>query len=855
MSAGNAERDPLLGCEPRQGYKLTEKVGTGGIGSVYKAERLAPVQHVLACKVIRPDRLKQGWQRELEKAILLAGVPHVVQYVEHGSALDQDQKPFIWVLWTFVKGRTLRDYVVAAKERLDVEFVCTLLKTVLGVLHACSVLGIHHGDLHQGNILIADPDPRIPGNPETIWISDFGYGGSHNRVQPKDDYRQLYAICKRLLSQLDTSGMTARDRLMTRKLGELLDREVLEADPTQGPFVHNAARILDDLLAAERNAERESAEAIAAPTQRKPDEYLWAEALGNNPEEWRSLFVPQFLAAAELLKRNTTILTGARGCGKTMAFRRLTLFMDRVIGQGSGVEGADTFIGFYLNCRDLVEAFPWIPNRIVRGMRDQLVHYFHLAWFSEVFRALALATLDGTVPNGASSRHFEWANVLLAGFFRERYRLHPVPGDVLAHARAFLEDEKERCFRARFGAEEGLEAWPLGRTDVLEKLELSLREGVPEIGNRPLYFFLDDYTMPLVPAAVQEVLNEVIFARRSGLFFKVASESAISFSTAGVRGKDLELHHDFELIDLASESLRSGRDAKRLFLNDVFRPRIRWHELFANQDYSLDEVLGSRGASDNELARKLRARKQFNYFGWETFVGMWSSDTRTLIKVFADMIRKGGKELAKEAAQGFPSVTAGAPLVPASLQHATCLEAGADFLRFIEAAEEPVVSGVSPSDSHAAPGGSANGQEPYGTRLKRIVNAFVQICSHELTEGPLLPGNGTGRPKQAFRLEVIDELQLSEEATRLLAGLIKYHVFLQDWRGKSVRGLMTPRLYLNGVLIPFSRLTFSRKDNISLTSEELTRLLLTPSGFVEEYVKGRREKIPPGPDLWGKTRG
>ena len=110
-----------------------------------------------------------------------------------------------------------------------------------------------------------------------------------------------------------------------------------------------------------REAEKESAAAKGSEDLKEPGDYLWAEAIGNSAEEWKALFVPEFLAAQELLSKNITVLTGARGCGKTMAFRRLTVFMDKVIGQPSGVRGADTFVGFYLNCRDLVEAFPWLP--------------------------------------------------------------------------------------------------------------------------------------------------------------------------------------------------------------------------------------------------------------------------------------------------------------------------------------------------------------------------------------------------------------------------------------------------------------------------------------------------------------
>ncbi len=87
-------------------------------------------------------------------------------------------------------------------------------------------------------------------------------------------------------------------------------------------------------------AERESAAATKGDELKEPGDYLMAESLGYRADEWKNLFVPEFLAAQDLLSKNISVLTGARGCGKTTAFRRLTAFMDKVIGEPSGVRGA-----------------------------------------------------------------------------------------------------------------------------------------------------------------------------------------------------------------------------------------------------------------------------------------------------------------------------------------------------------------------------------------------------------------------------------------------------------------------------------------------------------------------------------
>jgi hypothetical protein len=70
--------------------------------------------------------------------------------------------------------------------------------------------------------------------------------------------------------------------------------------------------------------------------------------------------------------------------------------------------------------------------------------------------------------------------------------------------------------------------------------------------------------------------------------------------------------------------------------------------------------------------------------------------------------------------------------------------------------------------------------------------------------------------------------------------LIRWHIFLQDWRGKSVRGMLTPRLYLNRILLPFCNLTFSMHDNIHLTNREFIYLLTKPKNFFEDWKKKKQ---------------
>ena len=126
----------------------------------------------------------------------------------------------------------------------------------------------------------------------------------------------------------------------------------------------------------------------------------------------------------------------------------------------------------------------------------------------------------------------------------------------------------------------------------------------------------------------------------------------------------------------------------------------------------------------------------------------------------------------------------------------------------------------------------------WGEHLVKIAETFKEMCLHELRTRD---GGRKGRnePKQAFRIELVDECSLEGIGKELYDDLIRYGIFLRDVRGKSIRGAIIPRLYLRRLLIPFCTLTFSKIDNISLNASAFDYLLNAPEDFLENWKKNR----------------
>ena len=824
MNVTSDNDDAFLGLEVN-GYRLNERIGNGKIGTVYKAFS-NHTNLTLACKVIPEGSLKQGWPRELEKVRKLQGVPHVTQYHTHGTGVNKLDRPFIWILFDYVDGPDLRKKLRLKESRISMSFIESVVLSVLNVLHACGATNIIHGDLHCGNILIAKPDARLLDSKESIWITDFGYGGSHNDKQPKDDFQQLAQIMLELLACVRVDELNSRDKILHKLAVEFAKKRVRDGGRT---VAVNPKSLVVEFDEIRRKAERESAAGEAdEDVNRQPADYLWAEALGTRKQEWKNLFVPDLLASrnvnefGDLLAKTITVLTGARGCGKTRSFRRLTKLMDVMIGEELPVSKKSNFVGFYLNCRDITDAFPWVNDRLNDKCEQQIIHFFHLAWLSEITKTIACVDPDETGS-------YKWLETWFITVCKQAFQPAGQGQRIISHVRAFIEDEKERCRLSPLGKVDA--TWDLARTDLLDNFFDAMIGNVMWLRTAAVFLFLDDYTIPILPRSVQLSLNPIIFRRRSTVFFKVSTEASNSFVPTS-RNKHLELNHDFVMLDLATESLHQRDEDREKLLDLVFRPRIKRHKRFRGLDLGLEDLLGRTPYSYNELSWQMRniangdePKKRVLYHGKRVFVSLWTSDIRTMVEVFNDMLREANGSLTETSWR-----------ISDSIQDRCIRNQGGEMMTFTQSIRDQDLW------KQTSAKGNKDRAEKFGNHLKTIVEAFMGVSKYELQHGDLVSNQRTSNPKQAFRIEIVDSFEPDKSVRGYFEGLIRYHIFLQDWRGKSQRGMLTPRLYLNRMFLPHGGLSLSSHDHIQLKNDELTLLLEKPAEFLDYWKKKRKEQ-------------
>jgi len=163
--------DPLLGVTLAGRFTVLSRIGSGSMGSVYRARQDA-VGRDVALKIVRPDRAhdaetKARFEREA-RAVSTLKSPHTVTAFDFGEAEDGS-----WFLaLEMLEGETLGERL-RRERRLDWVEALRFASEALKSLAEAHAQGIIHRDLKPDNLFLA----RAPGAADThelCKILDFG---------------------------------------------------------------------------------------------------------------------------------------------------------------------------------------------------------------------------------------------------------------------------------------------------------------------------------------------------------------------------------------------------------------------------------------------------------------------------------------------------------------------------------------------------------------------------------------------------------------------------------------------------------------------------------------------------------
>ncbi|MGE3172873.1 MAG: SUMF1/EgtB/PvdO family nonheme iron enzyme [Planctomycetota bacterium] len=158
-------------------YHLLQRIGRGGMGTVYLAEQREPVRRRVAVKVMNPGMDSKAFLARFDaerQALSMMEHNSIARVLDAGAT--QDGQPYLAM--EYVKGIPITDY--CDQHKLALEQRVELFRSVCsGVQHAHQK-GVMHRDLKPSNVLVTVQD----GMP-TVKIIDFGLAKAvdHRLVQ------------------------------------------------------------------------------------------------------------------------------------------------------------------------------------------------------------------------------------------------------------------------------------------------------------------------------------------------------------------------------------------------------------------------------------------------------------------------------------------------------------------------------------------------------------------------------------------------------------------------------------------------------------------------------------------------
>lgn len=167
---------PYLDALKARGFLLENLLGSGGYGSVYRAQQISLGRSVAVKFFDRPhsNEVEQA-QRHAREAKLLARVSHPgIPYVITTGQFKHDGNEIPYTVMEYVQGTSLAA-LIRESEGLDIARACEIVEQVLGALQAAHEAGVIHRDVKPDNILVS---------PFITYLIDFSIGFSIARGEP-----------------------------------------------------------------------------------------------------------------------------------------------------------------------------------------------------------------------------------------------------------------------------------------------------------------------------------------------------------------------------------------------------------------------------------------------------------------------------------------------------------------------------------------------------------------------------------------------------------------------------------------------------------------------------------------------
>ena len=802
-------------------YKLLEVLGRGYYGYVFLSENKIGTEFALKIvpETLYLEQEKDIWE-EVKKYKLSGGHPNIAQLYDADSyevsLFGRSLKVYLLVTEYIKNAKNLEVFI--KKNRLNIDTLVGFSSQICGALSHLGTKDLWHNDLHARNILVSRrPEAEFNHHHSVRYIFtivDFGSAvfGNPGSVKKRSDIQwlciHLNTIRKKIYEERFSAELPPNQITF---LGEIPAsyQSGLDENPSRRPSAAEIWESIDKLWA-------EYSTFIPWRTPQIMSAFSYPNAIQIPDESYIiQLFsreLPWLSLKYHILGTETNLLlTGPRGCGKTIILRANSL--RALMARLSEDETADDrlervekspIIAFFVSCRTTFQIYlatgehpKWIDDPILS-----------LLFLNLIFAYEMIDTFITASRTDIELLNLEEEEKLLRVFVDQLGDLVPDDLSISYGGLRPLENLRSSLVKLQlYITNENISAERVPSVfrgpQFLSIISNFVSNNIERLRGKKVVFLLDDFTKPIIPEFTQKSLMPIIFNTGGQYSFWVSAHS-MSIPKQDLNMVTYDANREYREMNLGREfttTLENKFEICRSFIDDVFKRRFALSGKYVGS--SLHHLLGDSSYGEN-LAQHIKGcfqnNKRLFYHGYPTIIRLCTGDISYTIDLVGQILarRKEEKPPSKQDQNSIIRIYARQELLS---------------LREIQ---------------------------EVGRDLYSIALWFGKL-SRKLLLGELV-GRTKKRPAEYLRIELELDKLLTEKTEELLNQLLRHGVFIDGGLGSSRASIPTRVLLYRRIFVPAAPTSLGDRDTFAWNSTKFEKFVRDPESFVEQKAKEAKSK-------------